>query len=188
VDEKRLERFLFTTLTYDRTSHCRHWRWWHTSRHVTDYVQRLRRGLRQHVEYLRVLESHKDYNPHVHILLYFPDAFWVQNKRYLTKEFFDNLQHWWPHGYSKPEVIRHDCWKYTLKYFRKQLVIGTRSPFSVRENTVYRLKGKVVVMFAMPLRILTWSRGMQKLYKSYQLTKLVLSPDTPQKRLLFHNV
>ncbi len=184
---RTFSRFLFTTLTYSRAGFCRHWRWWHTSRHVTDYVQRLRRGTGQHVEYLRVLESHKDYNPHVHMLLYFPNPFRIQDKRYIARDFFDKLQHWWPHGFSKPEVIRSDVWNYTLKYFRKQLIYGVHSPFSTRSRlTVYPLKGKVVVMFAMPIRVLTWSRGMQELYKQYQQTKLVLSPDTPQDALVFH--
>ncbi len=180
-------RFLFTTLTYSRAGYCRHWRWWHTSRHVTDYVQRVRRGTGQHVEYLRVLESHKDYNPHVHLLLYFPTPFRIQDKRYIPRELFDNLQRWWSHGFSKPEVIRTDVWNYTLKYFRKQLIL-VRSPFAVLSpvNTVYRLKGKVVVMFGLPIRILSWSRGMQELYKQYQLTKLVQSPNTPHFCALFH--
>lgn len=170
---------------------CRHVAWWTISRQVTDYVQRLRRKFPRHrIEYLRVIERHRDYYPHVHMLLCFDPVLRIYNKRYFSPEFYYLCQRLWKIGFSKPEKIRvqSNALNYILKYFKKQLVAKPRSPFAVfssQRNTVYRLKGKVVVMFGVSIRVLSWSRGMQTIYAKSQSYKLVKSPNIPHVAPLF---
>ncbi len=182
--------YVFQTLTYNRDAGCRHTRWWTVSRSCTDYVQRLRRKLcaeaTQRIEYVRVIEQHADFNPHVHLLLWFSVPLRVERNRYFTRDVYDLLQRSWKEGYSKPEVLRHGnapnfAFQYVLKYFLKQLVALTPKTCDSDEDTgftkskdvlpewkPFRLKGKRTTYFGMPIRLLAWSRGMQNIYADSQ--------------------
>jgi len=177
--------YVFQTLTYDRKNLCRHKAWWSCSKDTTNYIQKVRRyfGNSNHCEFIRVIEPHKDWYPHVHLLLYFRRPLRVENGRYFDDRLFYNLQKMWGNGFSKPEVLRkpNAAFSYVLKYFLKQLSIKTTKSNDPPIDKIWRLKGKRVVWFALPIRILAWSGGMQKLYLNQQLLKLVLRKNTPHK-------
>lgn len=197
--------YVFNTLTYDRNLACRHLAWWRVARDCTDYVQRLRRHfpVLRPIEYLRVIESHQDFYPHIHILLHFTQSLRVDNARYFDREFFRRLQSCWTFGFSKPEVLRYpdNAFNYTLKYFLKQITNNDSSDGSgsndgdgtgieERQPKVWPLKGKRFTFFGMPIRILAWSRGMQYLYqkRTYESLKLKgFKPELPSILVLRKN-
>lgn len=189
--------YVFNTLTYNRESipgrRCRHLRWWWVSRDTTAYIQTLRRKYKPlgPIEFVRVIERHEDFNPHVHLLLYFTTALRVDNDRFFDREFFHRLQSFWRRGFSKPEVLKYGgqpgyAFSYTLKYFFKQIRdrdVVNPSGESLGEGDiqdrqselpprVWRLKGKRITFFGMPIRVLAWSRGMQYIYQHEQWKKL----------------
>ncbi len=179
--------YVFQTLTYNRHSSCRHQRWWSVSNDTTRYLQSVRRKFKTQIpiEHIRVIEFHKDYNPHVHVLLHFPNALTLTNSRFFDRRFFDVLQGLWTHGFSKPESLRFPdgAFAYVLKYFLKQIANRTTNDdFGLSSNSdestsfppkIWPLKGKRSVIFAMPIRLLAWSRGMQYLYQLRQQQQLL---------------
>jgi len=177
--------YVFQTLTYDRKNLCKHKAWWSCSKDTTNYIQKVRRyfGKSNRCEFLRVIEPHKDWYPHVHILFYFKKPLQVQNGRYFDDRLFYGLQKMWGNGFSKPEVLRkpNAAFSYVLKYFLKQLSIKTTKSDDPPIDKIWRLKGKIIVWFALPIRILAWSGGMQKLYLNQQQLKLVLRKNTQHK-------
>lgn len=187
--------YVFTTLTYNREDYssrrCRHLRWWWVSRDVTAFIQRVRRQFKPlgPVEFLRVIERHQDFEPHVHLLLHFKESLRVDNDRFFDRKFFSRLQGCWKFGFSKPEVLRHAgqpsfAFSYALKYFFKQItdndhrddaVDDASTGLGTQENEprIWPLKGKRVSYFGMPIRLLAWSRGMQYHYQVAQQTALL---------------
>ena len=107
----------------------------------------------------------------------------MENRRYFDDRLFYSLQKMWKRGFSKPEVLRkpNAAFSYVLKYFLKQLSIKTTKSNDPQIDKIWRLKGKRVVWFALPIRILAWSGGIQKLYLNQQQLKLVLRKNTPHK-------
>jgi len=89
----------------------------------------------------------------------------------------------WRNGFSKPEVLKKPdaAFAYVMKYFLKQLSTETTKSNDPPIDKIWKLKGKRIVWFALPIRILAWSRGMQKLYQDQQRMKLVLRKNTQHK-------
>ena len=112
----------------------------------------------------------------------------MENGRYFDDRLFYNLQKMWRKGFSKPEVLRKPdaAFSYVLKYFLKQLSIKTTKSDDPPIDKIWKLKGKRVVWFALPIRILAWSGGMQKLYQAQQQLKLVLRKNTQQNGHIAH--
>lgn len=204
--------YVFQTLTYNRedisSRRCRHLRWWWISRDVTAYIQRIRRRYQPlgPIEFLRVIERHKDYEPHVHLLLHFQGALRVDNGKFFDRQFFDDLQRQWKFGFDKPEVLRKPdaAFSYALKYFLKQISdqtvsdstgdvagISDSEPQDVElPPKIWPLRGKRLTFFGMPIRLLAWSRGMQYLYKRQQYESLLrkgFKVDPPTKLVLRTN-
>ena len=141
------------------------------------------------IEFIRVIERHQDWNPHVHLLFHFNAAIRVDNEKYFDRKFFDLLQREWIYGFSKPEVLKYGglpgfAFGYVLKYFLKQ--VRPKQPDGdttdadsdvLREATsepkIWPLKGKRVTYFGQVIRLLAWSRGMQYLYQESQRKVLV---------------
>lgn len=188
--------YVFQTLTYNRedfpSRRCRHLRWWWISRDVTAYIQRIRRRFKPlgPIEFLRVIEQHQDFEPHVHLLLHFNGALRVDNGKYFDRQFFDSLQRQWLFGFNKPEVLRKPdaAFSYALKYFLKQISdpdvsknVGDGTGESLPDETckpellpkIWPLRGKRRTYFGMPIRLLAWSRGMQYLYQRRQYETLI---------------
>ncbi len=180
--------YVFQTLTYSRDNSCRHTAWWNVSSDTTDYLKRLRRSFKPAlpIEHLRVIEFHKDYYPHVHILLHFHNALTISNRRFFTPEFYSKLQSLWTKGFSKPEVLKFPdgAFSYVLKYFLKQIanqsISGSTGQLSdstpdtpVLPPRIWPLKGKRITVYGVPIRLLAWSRGMQYLYQLRQQRTLI---------------
>jgi hypothetical protein len=114
-------RHLFATLTYtrDKTSDER---WATVSKDFNRYFQNYRR-LHNDVEYLRVLESHKDNYPHIHCIIQFPDArIRVENTRYFDRMLYAKWRVLWQHGhsdYQKPRRSGVGTISYVMKYLLK---------------------------------------------------------------------
>ena len=178
--------YIFQTLTYDRRSLCRHKAWWTVSKDTTAYVQKIRRyfGDRNVVEFLRVIEPHRDFYPHVHILFYLETPIQVENGRYFNDKVFYAIRDRWERGFSKPEVLRkpNAAFAYCLKYFLKQLSVEkTTKSTDPPIDKIWKLRGKRITWFALPIRILAWSKGMQKLYQEQQRLILVLRRNAQRK-------
>lgn len=202
--------YVFDTLTYDRESSCRHQRWWRVARDTTDFIQKVRRRFQPlcvngTIEYVRVIERHQDFYPHVHVLMRFPTVLTVERGRYFDRTVFRTIQQCWHHGHSKPEVLRHAgsprfAFNYVLKYFLKQFPErtpetcdsnedpNTNSAEEIREPRIFDLRGKRVTYFGMPIRLLAWSRGMQNLYHDEQRRQLGLpmSSENTSSKLRLH--
>jgi hypothetical protein len=75
------------------------------------------------LDYLRVIESHKDGYPHVHILFQFPDArIRVENARYFDKKLYARWKGYWRYGhsdYQKPRGRGLAAISYVMKYLLK---------------------------------------------------------------------
>jgi hypothetical protein len=113
--------------------------------------------------------------------LRFPNVLSVRNGRYFDPIFFNTLQQCWRRGYSKPEVLKHAgkpgfAFQYVLKYFLKQKrnkgLEESLYKSSRTKDTPWKLRGEKRTYFAMPIRLLAWSRGMQDIYKDEQLRQL----------------
>jgi len=158
---------------------CRHKAWWNVAKDTTAYVQEVKRFFGRDgnpVEFLRVIEPHGDFYPHVHILFYLEKPIQVENGRYFNDRVYYAIRDRWKNGFSKPEVIRKKdaAFAYCLKYFLKQLSTKTTKSEDPPIDKIWKLKGKRITWFGLPIRILAWSRGMQKLYQEQQRLILVL--------------
>lgn len=115
-------RHIFATLTYTRDDSLNE-RWERVSKDFNRYIQRIRRYHNCNIEYLRVLEKHKDGYPHIHCILQFPDArIRVENSRYFDKTLYARWKGLWLHGhsdYQRPKRNGIGAISYVLKYLIK---------------------------------------------------------------------
>lgn len=119
-------RHVFATLTYSRDINSQA-RWATISHHYNRFIQSTRRLHRCNIEYLRVVESHKDGYPHIHVLLQFPDArIRIENTRYFTPTLYAKWKGQWQHGHSDFQKPKHSGTQ-TLSYILKYLIKNTTS-------------------------------------------------------------
>ncbi len=75
------------------------------------------------MQYLRVVEQHKDFYPHFHIILQFPDAvIRVRDSRWFERTLYKSWKAQWTHGnsdYQKPRRNRIGTISYVMKYLLK---------------------------------------------------------------------
>lgn len=115
-------RHIFCTLTFTRTDSSDR-RWKIVSKTYNRYIQRIRRLHNLQVHYLRVVESHKDGYPHIHVLLQFPSAsIRVDNSRYFDPVLYKRWKSLWPDGhsdYQRPRRSGMGTLGYIMKYLLK---------------------------------------------------------------------
>lgn len=115
-------RHVFATLTYQRN--CEISEVWRTiSLDYNRFHQRLRRLHRLQIEYLRVIEEHRDGYPHIHALLQYPSAcIRITNSRYFDSPLYRRWKDEWRKGhsdYQKPRKDRTGTLAYVMKYCLK---------------------------------------------------------------------
>lgn len=193
---QNVTNWLFLTLTYARDRGCRHTRWQAIHNDLNRYQQKLKRGTEksgQYIEYLAVIESHKDRNPHAHVLLYFTNPIRVEKKRFISNILFTFIESQWTHGHAKVEVLKHSnvpefAFNYCFKYFLKQLpsenTVKEFRKTSGELPQIWKLRGRTSTIYGQRIRLLTWSRGMQHVYLSQQIKRLVLCKNITQSSAL----
>ncbi len=114
---------VFATLPYSRDKSSRD-RWLQCTSDSNRFIQSISRKIGP-VEYLRVLEAHKDNHhfPHLHLHLRFRDGCRIRESGiYLLDEPRAKLKSSWPHGLSDFQCPRHTGYfpiGYILKYLGK---------------------------------------------------------------------
>ena len=119
---------MFFTLTYDRSKSIPE-TWNQITRTFNHYITDLRRFHHNKIQYLRVVEEHKDGYPHIHTLIQFSDArIRVQNSRYFDRRLYAQWKDRWKHGHSDvqpPRGTRGAVLAYVLKYVLKNVTTNT---------------------------------------------------------------
>ena len=164
-------RHLFVTLTYSRDIPLSS-RWDTVSKDYNRYIQRVRRFHLCKVQYLRVVESHSDGYPHIHIIMQMPDArIRVDNSRYFDRKLYQHWKSLWPHGhsdYQRPRRRGAGRIGYLLKYLTKNATsktiwkkvfapiadVPSSSPIMVTPH----VKSTVVPVSHLGIKLATWSR------------------------------
>jgi len=166
VDE--VLRHVFATLTYTREKSLER-RWSTCSRDFNRYLQELRRLHDRKVQYLRVVEKHKDNYPHIHIIIQFPNAIIrVTNSKYFDRTLYKKWKALWQHGhsdYQKPYRSGQGTLSYIIKYLLKNTTQKTIWKKILKLNTVNTaVKQHGITVNASPVKIngvklATWSRN-----------------------------
>ncbi len=166
-------RHIFFTGTYDRTSPM-DIRWRQISRDFNRFLQNFRRLHNQKVQYIRVIEKHKDGYPHVHAILQFPNAtIRITNIRYFERTLYRKWKNLWKGGhsdYQKPRKTAMDTISYVMKYCLKNTTRKTvwkkiLSPLEPgRPKEPHSMSGITVISAEEPtklygIKICTWSRN-----------------------------
>ena len=147
--------------------------WRESSRLFNRYLQRFRRLHAHKIQYIRVIESHKDGYPHIHILLQFSYAcIRVEGGKYFTKLLYKKWKALWIEGhtdYQKPKrqngVIRYIL-KYLLKNQTKKTIYKKISPKAVQDavpdrhdSSIPKKSGYALPVSKYGVKLCTWSRG-----------------------------
>lgn len=83
------------------------------------YITNFRRFHNHKVQYLRVIEEHKDGYPHIHVILQFEDArIRVENSKYFDRHLYQKWKHLWTYGHSDYQRPAREG-IYTLGYVMK---------------------------------------------------------------------
>lgn len=119
---------VFATLTFARTDSVLS-TWKSTSLNYNRYIQKLRRLHNCKIEYLRVVEKHKDNYPHIHVLLQFPSAqLRITNTKFFDQALYKKWKSLWTHGlsdYQKPKRSGLGTVSYLMKYLIKNTTSNT---------------------------------------------------------------
>lgn len=114
-------RHVFATLTYQRDCEIEQV-YRAVSLDYNRFLQRLRRLHRLQIEYLRVIEEHRDGYPHIHALLQYPSAcIRVENTRYFDRMLYQRWKTLWRKGHSDYQKPRQNSIG-TLSYIMKYLI------------------------------------------------------------------
>ncbi len=121
-------RHVFATLTYSREQTSQD-RWLTISKDFNRYIQRFSRLHNIRINYLRVVEEHKDGYPHIHILIQFPDArIRILSSKYFDQDLYAKWRLLWKHGhtdYQRPRSRNLGTLSYILKYLIKNTTAKT---------------------------------------------------------------
>ncbi len=121
-------RHVFATLTYTRTETIQD-TWKTISSDFNRYLQRFRRLHNEEIQYLRVIEQHKDLYPHIHIIIQFPNAtIRVRDSRWFDKRIYQTWKTLWKRGhsdYQKPRRNKIGTISYIMKYLVKNTTAKT---------------------------------------------------------------
>ncbi len=97
--------------------------WNKIGRTFNRFIQEFRRLHHMEVQYLRVIERHKDGYPHAHAILQFPYAvIRVRNTRYFDRTLYKSWKALWKAGhsdYQKPRRSQTGTISYLMKYLTK---------------------------------------------------------------------
>lgn len=116
-----LTSHVFSTYTYTRDIPADQI-WGKVAIDFNRYIQRLRRLHPCSVHYLRTVESHQDYYPHLHAILQFGSPITVKNVRYFDNDLYAKWKSLWPCGisdYQPPLNTRKLPILYIIKYISK---------------------------------------------------------------------
>ena len=181
-------KHVFNTLTYKR-SRTKKETWKQCSKDFNRFIQKLRRYHRDKIEYLRVVEQHKDQFPHIHVLLQFTRiSIQVRDNRWFDREMYKRWKGLWTHGLSDfqtPKKSRLGTLSYLLKYMNKNTTSKTlwkkvyantvensdqkedsstssKMDVGAKKTTETESKGKTVVtnpIYLHGIKLLSWSRN-----------------------------
>jgi len=129
-DTVSFTRHLFDTLTYGTAGGgARFASSYNSSKQFNRFVQKVRVLMKPNkIEYLRVIEYHKDGTPHIHAVLQSSDVFKVNNTKYIDRRLYLKLQKCWKYGFSDPRPINSNAVNpvlYCLKYMTKNTTMST---------------------------------------------------------------
>lgn len=138
------------------------------------FCQKFRRLHNTQVQYLRVVEEHKDTYPHIHVILQFPDArLSITNSRYFDRILYKKWKTLWISGHSDYQTMSRGGvggLRYILKYLvknttRKTLYkkIYTLHPVAIRSSTTPPETRRTKKPERLPIKkngvkLATWSR------------------------------
>jgi len=111
---------VFATLTFSRglsSDLC----WRKTSIDFNRFIQRVRRLHKCEVQYIRVVEAHRDSYPHLHAVIQFPTSISVSNARRFDNVLYAKWKQLWTSGLSdiKPVESQQGSILYLMKYISK---------------------------------------------------------------------
>ena len=119
---------MFFTLTYSRDLTIPQ-TWGKITRTFNHYITDLRRFHHDKLQYLRVVEEHKDGYPHIHCIVQFQDiGIRVQDSRWFDASLYKQWKNRWVHGHSDiqcPRGTRTHVLAYVLKYCLKNATSNT---------------------------------------------------------------
>lgn len=132
---------VFATLTYSRERNVED-TWSIISSDYNRFHQKLRRFHRLQIEYLRVIERHRDGYPHIHSLLQYPSAcLRVSNSRYFDRDLYQEWKVLWTRGhsdYQKPRYSGNATISYVMKYLIKNQTSKTVWKKILKSNGVMK--------------------------------------------------
>ncbi len=163
-------RHVFATLTYTRTKTVQD-TWKTVSSDFNRYLQRFRRSHNEKIQYLRVVERHKDLYPHIHIIIQFPDAsIRVRDFRWFDRRIYQTWKALWKRGhsdYQKPRRNKIGTISYMMKYLLKNTTrktIWKKLLASTSTQTGEKTYSTVTTVNDISchihnVKLCTWSRG-----------------------------
>ncbi len=176
-------RHIFFTGTYSRTNKmeiC----WTNISKDYNRFQQSFRRLHNHKVQYLRVVERHKDGFPHVHSILQMQSAnIRIENNRYFDRTLYKTWKTLWKHGhsdYQKPRKSGSGTLFYILKYLikntTKTTIFSKMYPKSERVQVVVTHsepfpKTSPSPVYYQNIKLATWSRNFN--FKPFMIVKTI---------------
>jgi len=167
VDE--IIRHVFATLTYTR-KRTKTERWKQAPNDFNRYIQKFRRLHNSPLQYLRVVEQHKDGYPHFHIILQFPNAcIRIRDLRWFERKLYQNWKTQWTHGhsdYQKPRRNNIGTISYVMKYLLKnttqktiwkKILVNTNTESSAKQQITSAKNVDEVKLNG--VKLCTWSRN-----------------------------
>ncbi len=161
-------RHIFGTLTYARTETIQT-TWKTISNDFNRYIQRFRRTHNEKIQYLRVIERHKDLYPHIHIIIQFPNAsIRIRDSKWIDRELYKNWKTLWKRGhsdYQKPRSSKTGTISYIMKYLLKNTTQKTVWKKIIPKTSVQMHKGGTPPSTPPEstkmngVKLCTWSRG-----------------------------
>ncbi len=140
-------------------------RWRQISRDFNRFLQNFRRLHNQKVQYLRVIEKHKDGYPHVHAILQFPFAtISINDTRYFERTLYRKWKTLWKGGhsdYQRPRVSGMGTISYIIKYLVKNTTAKTIWKKLLPKPTKIGITAKSAEEPTKlnGIKLCTWSRG-----------------------------
>ncbi len=140
--------------------------WDKIGRTFNRYIQEFRRLHHMEVQYLRVVERHKDGYPHVHAILQFPYAvIHVRDSRYFDRTLYKTWKALWKAGhsdYQKPRRSKQGTISYLMKYLIKNTTRKTVwKKILPKVETTATIHEKVITTQDVKIgkiKLCTWSR------------------------------
>ncbi len=178
---------MFSTFTYNRSLLLND-AWTRSSKDFNRVIQKFRRLHNADIQYLRVLEAHKDGYPHIHCILQFPDArLRINNSRFFDRRLYSRWKSLWTHGhsdYQRPRKRSANAVLYVLKYLlknttRKTILKKIHPPYSSDFKPTLAEQARVRPMTNLPIKkygvkLATWSRGFD--FTPFQILAPSYSP------------